>query len=632
MSTLMLKRCVAVLSVVAVWAAAAVAVAAAQSGGDCYAGLVVGPGESCTYPGTTQEFWVDDSGRGYFIFSTAGTGIDMRDTTINGVTYNFKASKQADGTWLIEIAGTTTTTTVASTRFPDVAPDHYAFEAVEWAAEVGVTTGYTDGTFKPERPLIKRHAVVFMERYYDEILQAEESEDFTRGDMMVLLKAINDGTIRGTESDTAAESPSEQGASQRFPDVAPDHYAFEAVEWVAEVGVTTGYTDGTFKPERPLIKRHAVVFMERYYDEILQAEESEDFTRGDMMVLLKAINDGALAGASGHVIPTHWGTVASIYNDNVFVLPVSEDLASVVDLPLRDYAGFFYENFEDEFDFLIFVRNLVSGAEVRNIPYSYTAVTNEVRGIGQPIFSDATRWGSSGRLQGSVFLTWVEFADLVWGEEWRLFRTGPILHELMHRWANNVLPTSFGGHWGFSSAAGVVGGFDITNLADRGGGQYTAGSLWGVAGPNKPAHFSSIELYLAGFIPPEEVPDLWVAKDGEWLYDEGRQVLTDNEPVFTAGQFSVYTIEDLIAEHGPRIPNASQSQKDFRAAVILLTDEKHAADPQVLKKLSDDVSWFSHAGVSGTDDRYLGTDVYNFYEGTGGRGTITMDDLSEFRR
>ena len=38
--------------------------------------------------------------------------------------------------------------------------------------------------------------------------------------------------------------------SQRFPDVPPDHYAFEAVEWAAEVGVTTGYTDGTFKPER----------------------------------------------------------------------------------------------------------------------------------------------------------------------------------------------------------------------------------------------------------------------------------------------------------------------------------------------------------------------------------------------
>ena len=169
-------------------------------------------------------------------------------------------------------------------RFPDVPPDHPAFEAVDWAAEVGVTTGYTDGTFKPERPLSKGHAVVFMERYYDEILQAEESEDFTRGDMMVLLKAINDGT----PSSQTEQAPT----TQRFPDVPPDHPAFEAVDWAAEVGVTTGYTDGTFKPERPLSKGHAVVFMERYYDEILQAEESEDFTRGDMMVLLKAINDG----------------------------------------------------------------------------------------------------------------------------------------------------------------------------------------------------------------------------------------------------------------------------------------------------------------------------------------------------
>ena len=200
------------------------------------------------------------------------------------------------------VVGALAATAVAqSQRFPDVPPDHYAFEAVEWAAEVGVTTGYTDGTFKPQRPLSKRHAVVFMERYYDEILQADESEDFTRGDMMVLLKAINDGTLRRADTGTGDDMPDDQSPAaaasaqgQRFPDVSPDHYAFAAVEWAAEVGVTTGYTDGTFKPQRPLSKRHAVVFMERYYDEILQADESGDFTRGDMMVLLKAINDGTL--------------------------------------------------------------------------------------------------------------------------------------------------------------------------------------------------------------------------------------------------------------------------------------------------------------------------------------------------
>ena len=177
-----------------------------------------------------------------------------------------------------------------SQRFPDVPTGHYAFEAVEWAAEAGVTRGYGDGTFKPQQPLRRWHAVVFMERYYDEILGADESPAFTRGDMMVLLKAINDGASDGGD---AAGPSSDEAAGQRFPDVPTGHYAFEAVEWAAEAGVTRGYGDGTFKPQQPLRRWHAVVFMERYYDEILGADESPAFTRGDMMVLLKAINDGA---------------------------------------------------------------------------------------------------------------------------------------------------------------------------------------------------------------------------------------------------------------------------------------------------------------------------------------------------
>ncbi len=76
-----------------------------QTTGDCYVGLVVAVGERCTYPGSTNDFWVDSSGRGHFIFFTAGTGISARNTTINGVRYNFAASKQSDGTWIIEAAG-----------------------------------------------------------------------------------------------------------------------------------------------------------------------------------------------------------------------------------------------------------------------------------------------------------------------------------------------------------------------------------------------------------------------------------------------------------------------------------------------------------------------------------------------
>ena len=89
-------------------------------------------------------------------------------------------------------AGTAVAQTVQ--RFDDVPPDHEAFEAVEWAADAGLTVGYGDGTFRPDEPLPKWRALVFMGSYYDNVLGAGESEDFTSGDMMVLLKTIDDGT------------------------------------------------------------------------------------------------------------------------------------------------------------------------------------------------------------------------------------------------------------------------------------------------------------------------------------------------------------------------------------------------------------------------------------------------------
>ena len=79
--------------------------AAPATDGTCTVGLIVGPGESCTYPGTSIEFSVDSNGRGHFLFSSSGTKIEFDNATINGVTYNFVASKQSDGNWRVEEVG-----------------------------------------------------------------------------------------------------------------------------------------------------------------------------------------------------------------------------------------------------------------------------------------------------------------------------------------------------------------------------------------------------------------------------------------------------------------------------------------------------------------------------------------------
>ena len=320
------------------------------------------------------------------------------------------------------------------------------------------------------------------------------------------------------------------------------------------------------------------------------------------------------------------GSNLQIYNDNVVVLPVTENLAAGLELPREDYTARFYEQFNDEFDFLVFVPNMARGEQEWDGAF-YVSVKNDVQGIGQRIYSNNSSFGSAGKLQGVIsfmgFFALPEFSDF---RDSCLrcsdIRNGTLLHEFMHRWGNFVVPTNYGPHWGFISSGGYLDGVDISNMIDHGGGKFSAPN------PFSSGQFSPIELYLAGFIPPEEVPDFQTAEDGKWLLDERGDIVEDDNGyrMFTASGFKTYTIEDIIAEHGSRVPDHSQAQKDFRAVVILLVSEDYPASQKRLEQLSDDVLWFSHAGK----DEFRPT-ITNFYEATGGRGTITMDGLSQFQ-
>ena len=80
--------------------------------GVCQVGDVLAPGESCTYPGTDIEFSVLNSGRGRFLFFTSGSGLNIKNTEINGQSYTLVANKLASGSWEIEeIADSTAPTT-----------------------------------------------------------------------------------------------------------------------------------------------------------------------------------------------------------------------------------------------------------------------------------------------------------------------------------------------------------------------------------------------------------------------------------------------------------------------------------------------------------------------------------------
>ena len=76
-------------------------------------------------------------------------------------------------------------------------------------------------------------------------------------------------------------------------------------------------------------------------------------------------------------------------------------------------------------------------------------------------------------------------------------------------------------------------------------------------------------------------------------------------------------INRIVNTYGARIPDSNNSQKHFRAAVILLVDQNHPADQGTLDRLSAEIQQFTHIG---NEDGY----TFNFWEATGGRATMAM--------
>lgn len=91
--------------------------------------------------------------------------------------------------------------------------------AINALADRGIIDGYLDRTFNPKSPL-------------------------TRADMAVMLTRALDTTTHPVSS---SEAP-------RFTDVADDAEYGPAINYLAEIGVTRGYPDGTFKPEAPITR------------------------------------------------------------------------------------------------------------------------------------------------------------------------------------------------------------------------------------------------------------------------------------------------------------------------------------------------------------------------------------------
>jgi hypothetical protein len=87
-------------------------------------------------------------------------------------------------------------------------------------------------------------------------------------------------------------------------------------------------------------------------------------------------------------------------------------------------------------------------------------------------------------------------------------RGGPSLHELMHTVANFDLPTAYGGHWGYSSVNGQLGGWDPATFQDLGGGRYKVKPFGAFANGGNGVPYAPLELFMLGLVPASEVPPI----------------------------------------------------------------------------------------------------------------------------
>lgn len=274
-----------------------------------------------------------------------------------------------------------------------------------------------------------------------------------------------------------------------------------------------------------------------------------------------------------------------------------------------------YIKFQDHFDFIFLILN--EDTRPSNLPSGQLIkVSNNVTGIGMSAYSDCGNYGSAGKLKAVMHLTRRDY-----------LRAGPSLHELMHNWGNFCLQTesvsSYGTgltsfayqpHWGFTGGSnkGQLGGFQQSTLVSNGNGSYSVGTFGLNANGGNSVPYTQFELYLMGMIPLSGVSSFDVFRGITSYSSDGT---TDT---FQATTRTTYTSASLQTLLGTRNPSSTVSQKNFKLLVICLTDTPLTASQW---SLLDDYS--EKFGRTASD----GSSSYNFWEATGGLGTMDTGNL-----
>lgn len=131
-------------------------------------------------------------------------------------------SRQAIAAWLARRDGVALEV-CSEAPFPDVPVDHPFCPEIDWLVSSGATEGYADGTFRPTAAVTRQSAAAFLWRL--------------------------------------AGEPPVAVAPPTFSDVGDDHPFRTAIEWMTASGRSTGWDDGTFRPDLDVSRQAMARFL-----------------------------------------------------------------------------------------------------------------------------------------------------------------------------------------------------------------------------------------------------------------------------------------------------------------------------------------------------------------------------------
>ena len=145
---------------------------------------------------------------------------------------NGSVERGAMAAFFYRMAGSPQFTAPSTPSFKDVPRDHPFFKEIEWMRARGITTGWSDGTFRPNDAVNRDAMAAFFYRY--------------------------------------AGSPAYSApAVSPFSDVSTGSQFYREIAWLADQRITTGWPDGSFRPVQPIERGAMAAFLHRYNVRVL---------------------------------------------------------------------------------------------------------------------------------------------------------------------------------------------------------------------------------------------------------------------------------------------------------------------------------------------------------------------------